>query len=145
MTAIATLMNAWSLQNDTTELLRAFQSWANKHSLYVSCYLPATMQRCFHVMVKRDGKNIAKVKRGLKALAPLCKPFANEHGLADHFYIGVFEHTLSEDGSYHLLIAKDLSRASLFKSFYKRESLEFEGTLDEVLNYVARHHWYGYE
>ena len=143
MTAIKKLIESWSLKTDTEEVLRDFQAWANKYDLYVSGYLPATMQRNFSVMVKPCGKNIAKIKRGLKTLAPLLKPITNKHGLKDHFFISIFEHTLSEHGTYHMLVAKDLSEAVVIKSYYHQESVEFKGTLDATLKHIAEHHWYG--
>ena len=143
MTAIKKLMAAWSLQNDTSELMGAFQAWGRRYDLYMNGYLPATMQRNFSVMVKPGGKNVAKVKRGLKLLAEVCKPHPNKQDLADHFYVGIFEHTLSEDGSYHMLIARDLTSAVVIKCYYRMESVEFTGSLDEALAHVAAHHWYG--
>lgn len=137
------LMAEWTPQTDSDDSLRAFQAWARRYDMYVSGYLLATGQRILSIMVRPDGQNIPKIMRGLRILVPLLKTFDNEQGLKNHVYVDIFEHTLSEDGSYHMLVSRNMKTAAIVFCFYGRERIGFKGTLDEVLQHIARHHWYG--
>jgi hypothetical protein len=141
---IKEMMEEWTLANDSQEYIRALQDWGQRYDLYLSGYLPSTMQRVFSVMMKKSGENNAKIKEGITILAPLSKAVPNNHGLEECFYVDIFEHTLSRDGVFWMMVAKDLSVAHVLQSIYFREAVEFTGTLDEVLRYVAENHWYGY-
>lgn len=140
---IQQLMAEWTPQGDSQKSITDFQLWGRRYDLRLMGYVQPTMQRNFCVMVKRDASNVAKILRGLRILVPLLKTFPDQFGLADHVYVGIFEHTLSKDGSYHMMISRDLKSASIVKSFYQRETVEISGLLGDIMAYVAKAHWYG--
>jgi len=140
---IGRLIEDWSPENDTRQSSMMMQRWADNYDLYVSGYHPSTRQRNFSVMVKKDGSNVAKVKRGVEILSNFLRPYENTLGMENSVYIDIFEHTLSRDASYHMLVHKLLDRAIVVRSNYGIERIIFTGTLEASLGFVAANLWHG--
>lgn len=74
----------------------------------------------------------------ISSLAQALPPLMQRLG---HNFVRVFEHTLSEHGSYHIEV-ESADHAALIKMVYGRPYNLKEGTVSEVLKFTAQSHWY---
>lgn len=118
------------------ERYKARSKFWSKSPLYLSGYNPETKQSAFKLKLIKGGSEslestISEIERIL--------PFIKANNGVKKF--GVFEHTLSEGGSYSVEITENSyslyitswSRTSLIKSF---------DNLRELVQYVQKHHYY---
>jgi hypothetical protein len=126
------LLASENLENSVLYKLRHQEAY--KLALWAGEYWMDTRQPCLKVMMTYgDPTNLAKILAAVKMLTPFYTP--HEDGFV---WFGVFEHTLSEHGSYQLKVKPDLSAAEVHRGRY-RESF---GTLTEILMYIQKRHWY---
>ena len=104
--------------------------------LWPSGYYPETHQRAAKLMMTRgDAAGLEKTIDAVGTLLPHCKP------LSDGFVcFGIFEHTLSEHGSYVMRIRPNLSEITVGDSRGHR-AVKFGG-LREAISHVQETHWY---
>lgn len=57
-------------------------------------------------------------------------------------FLDVFESTLSEYGTYNILINADLKTAKLIKTTYGHKEVRKQGTFKEVMDFTAKYHYY---
>lgn len=57
-------------------------------------------------------------------------------------FLDVFESTLSEYGTYNILVNMDLKTAKLIKTTYGHKEIRKQGTFKEVLDFTAKYHYY---
>lgn len=85
-------------------------------------------------------EDVSRVEAGIREFCKTFKGYCEKDGLV---YLDFMENTLSERGSYAIMWRPRNGRAYLRKMTYGHEDEIFKGTLREVLEYVAKHHWYG--
>lgn len=112
--------------------------------LRTSGYNPRTMQRTLKVSLYRDcDKLTAAVEQALLQLLPAIKLTPSDGRDEPYKYLGVFEASLSEHGSYHLAIDESKDRYELRVTRYGRPStVHAASSLAELLRYVQRHCYY---
>ncbi len=123
---------------------QALSNWAYTHGVYMSGYIPETNQPSFKVMMRKDGSNLDQTIDTLNILLPILKPFRPEYyeGDGEVIYISVFEHTLSEWGSYGMYVDPNGEWAKVDRICRYRGEVLFSGTIREALEYLAKNHWY---
>lgn len=102
-----------------------------------------TMQRGFKIMLyQNDAESFKKNLNGLKEILPFVKPITTGD-YAGYKYIDVFEHTLSEYGSYWVIVNEELIDCRLMQDRWHRtyEIKKFD-TLEKLLAYMWKHHYY---
>lgn len=57
-------------------------------------------------------------------------------------FLDVFESTLSEYGTYNILVRTDLKTAKLIKTTYGHKEIQKQGTFKEVLDFTAKYRYY---
>jgi len=107
-------------------------------------YNSATFQS--HLSVRFDrGKGFAKQYAEIKKFIPYHLPTPEnkerECTVPSGKVIGVFEHTLSENGSYNIVIVNE-NESYLIKWVYHHPRILKKGTQDEIFKYVWENHWY---
>lgn len=136
-------------ESDT--LYKAQQKFFKEYGLHNDGYLPATekdgvFQRGFSVCFYRnDGhpKDWTVAQQIDKVIEFMDKYHSKILPMKDGtFYIGVFEHTLSEYGIYTILVNFDLKTAKLQKTTYGHTETLREGTFKEILELAAKKHYY---
>jgi len=98
----------------------------------------ATKQRGIKVSLNyQDTKQVEATLSGLKTIVPFLKPINNV------IAISIFEHTLSEFGVYHLILASKGQKCKITKITYGREEeLSKFNTWKEALTYISKRLWY---
>lgn len=106
--------------------------------LLVSCEWRDTGQRCLNVMLTRGSQeSLEKTLAAIRELSGHYKP------QPDGFvHYSVFENTLSESGSYYLLVSPDFASAMVTQHSYSRVTTLFEGDLKSAVAFVQENHWY---
>lgn len=130
-------------------LLRYFDDQIKKRfAMYHSGYWVATGETIISVMVNRnDSENIRKNVEGVKFFSKLLTPQKIEKapsGTPKMIMFGIFEHSLSQSGSFRLEVAPDLSLLQLSITSYGRYNLRRKfSSVEEAITYISKHHWYG--
>lgn len=102
--------------------------------LFMGGFWADTGDRDLHVMMTKGSKeSLVITKRAIELIAPL---LTEQDGMVR---FGIFEHSLSTNGVYRLLVSKDLKRAKLTLN---DNWIKFEGTLDEVLIEIQQDYYY---
>lgn len=78
------------------------------------------------------GKSVAKVLKDLKHVAKVID--------ADELHVDILESTCSIDGVYSILYSWKSDKAKLKFLRYGKDSVLQEGSLEDILKYVAEHH-----
>ena len=135
--SIEYLMKTYNPDRSGGEYRKALQRWGFAHDLYQSGYVVDTLQPSFSVKLSPK-QDITKTSEGIRELVPFMKPRDN-----GRMYFGIFEHTLSLAVSYHMEVSPDCSEAWVF-THLGAHSIRHEaiGTIEEVLLYIRKHHWY---
>lgn len=94
---------------------------------------------------KMTSKQIEKLAKYLEEeLLPVIIPGKTEmtDGVLIGKYMGIFEHSLSANGSYSFCATDN--KYYVIKSYYRISGIEFESTsLIDILKYIQKNHWYG--
>lgn len=134
-------------------LYKARAEFAAKLGMHQSGYTPHTNQMYFKFMFHWDARpgamdaQINRAMESVKTLAAYLKPHvgpAKSYQMEEGdgcLHFGVFEHTLSEHGSYKVHVTPDLKTATLYRKTGLSRKVK-TGTLNEVLAYVAQYHYY---
>ena len=92
----------------------------------------------FRLSLNRDS-NLKKAKR---EIAWVLEKIANFYPNVNPIYIDIFEHTLSEYGTYHIDWDRE-NKFDIVKTTYGRpEVIKTLSSLEEMLEYVSKHHYY---
>lgn len=104
---------------------------------------PETGQRCIKIaMIKGDSRSFGRSFSALKEILPFVKPF--EKGDRKGFkFVGILEYTLSENGTYYILLNRQEKIYKLMQTRYSRtHKLKTFKSLREILEFVQEHYWY---
>lgn len=105
---------------------------------YKSGYYPETGQVALKIMITHGKpETIARTREGIATLAPHIIP--HKDGM---IRFEIFEHTLCQFGVHSLLVAPDLSSATVTSTSRYKSSPAFSGSLDDALKYIHDNHWY---
>lgn len=137
-------------ENDNTVYYNAATALAEEYGMKQGGYIRTSEKngaysRCFEVAfhVKESHPKEWPVSKQIERVVDfLDRAKSTLHPVENEFYLGVFEHTLSEHGVYHIGVSIDLKTATLYKTTYGHKSEKKKGTLKEVLEYTAKHHYY---
>lgn len=104
-----------------------------------SGYYPETMQRAVRItMHQHQAGQVELLGASLKLVMPHIKPMNDGYG-----YVGIFERSLSEFGSYLLRFLPDQSTFECIRRRYGSVSvLKTSSDLYEVLAYIQANHYY---
>ncbi len=118
--------------------------FAGLSGLGVSGYNPRTMQRVLKVSLYRDRDELTEVVlKALQQVLPVIEPTSGDDREGPYKYVGVFEASLSEHGSYHLAIDESRGRYELRVTRYGRPNLvHAAANLGDLLKYVQRNCYY---
>jgi hypothetical protein len=123
---------------------RELLHYAEKHlreqfGMYHSGLWSDTSEANIHLMVARNDESEKKNLKGLQYFATILTP--HKDGMV---WFGLFEHTLSEHGSYCLKARPNLKNLSLVCTVYGRDrEIKTFFTAKEAVRYIRDHHWYG--
>lgn len=133
----------WLLHEDgySSDMKRYYeaQKFIEEMGLRIGGYYPYSEQKAVEIVLyKGDQDNLEKTFESLSVLLPFIKPIDE----AGNRRFKLFEHTLSENGIYDLLV--DVHGAwTLNKTTYGRESvLKTFDNLRDALKYCQEHHYY---
>lgn len=128
----------------SNEAVAALARVSDHSALSLSGYFPETQQRCVQLGLVGDNDLVTEVAlKGLEQLLPHLKAVELPRLQRKAVVIKVFESTLSENGSYQLLIDPSLNSFSLERVRYgSPHVLVTADNLGDVLNYVQKHHPY---
>lgn len=100
-------------------------------------YYPTTMQNGISIKLKKGcQKSFSETVYGLKIFIPHIKPQVPQGKI-----IKIFEHTLSENGVYQLII-NDSKFAIVKTTFGRQRDVAVFPTLEEAVKYIQDKHWY---
>jgi hypothetical protein len=85
-------------------------------------------------------EDVSEVEFGIREFCNRFEGYCEKNG---DVFLDFMENTLSERGSYGIIWTPGDDSARLRVMVYGHESEVFSGSLREVLEYVAKHHWYG--
>jgi hypothetical protein len=126
------------LKNDNgTVAYEELKQQLAKFGIGTGSYNPVTNQMVAQISLKsNDADGLKLVHAGLNEVIPYIIP---KFG---YKFIDIFEHTLSEDGSYSLHIyEKEHNQFKLMVTRWHRESVVYESdNLMDVLAYIQKHH-----
>lgn len=128
--------------------LAALGKGFNEYSgLSVSGYNPVTRQRSLKVVIdKNNEKQVLDVVSAMNVVLPFIKIRTNEDVDDDTVqikYVGIFEKSLSEHGSYSLAINEELNLYELRMMRYHRPSTLYKAKdLHDLITYVSKNHYY---
>lgn len=129
---IKTYTTEFKKGHDSQTLYRKIKKWAESHGIGMEGYWPKTYEPAFRISLNKSGSNIPQVYSAIKELSEILTP--QEEG---YVVFEIFEHTLSEYGSYDLLV-----KGNNAKIVMNNRRTEFTGGLTDALDYIAEHHWY---
>lgn len=104
-------------------------------------YSPATNQTVlsFSVEGTSSDEDLKKIQKNLKFMLPFLKPGA--HGSKNLIHFSLFEHTLSQCGSYSVLFDPEIKEWSLVKTVYGLpQVLKTPKDLESLLKYIQKYH-----
>lgn len=117
------------------KVLRRFGDYGK--GLGVSGYFPETEQTALRIAMHRgDKENLEQTYKGLTYLLPYIEPLSDGYA-----HIGIFETTLSERGSYSILIGKE-EIIIQERSWGSDRDMNTFSDLFEALKYVQERLWY---
>jgi hypothetical protein len=122
-------------RQDSLPKIKAVHKLAQKLHLHPVGYWHGTNEQSFSVQLNKN-ENVSKVKTSIEYLTPYYTP---RHD--GKVWYGIFEHTLSQYYTYYLKVEPDLSTAYV-TTHRESNPPEYKGSLEEVLNYIAKYHWY---
>lgn len=111
--------------------------WDDK-GLWHTGYRPEVNQVALKVMLYQDGRNFDLTLNSVKELIPHLTSIKS----VDAKVIGIFEHNLSENGSFELRIKDDDGgyQYQIVRSYYRVESVEaIYKDLESALKYIQEH------
>jgi hypothetical protein len=119
---------------------RAYDKKLLSMGLWSGGYIPETGQRGVKVMlIKDDEESLKKTIVGLEKVLPFIKPIVT----SGYKIVGIFEHTLSENGVFYMLIDDKNSVYKLMSDVYRRtHELKKFNSLESIIKYVQENHWY---
>jgi hypothetical protein len=123
---------------------RELLHYAEKHlreqfGMYHSGLWSDTHEASIHLMVARNDESEKKNLKGLQYFATILSPHMD-----GFVWLRLFEHTLSEHGSYCLKVAPDLTELKLVCTVYGSErEIKTFSTAKEAVRYIRTRHWYG--
>lgn len=118
------------------ERYKARQKYWNDKGLWESGYFSEIQQVNLNLMLyKGDTANLEKTIKNVEEVLPFLKPLNGKKRL------GIFEHTLSENGNWTVEI--DDESFDLVLHHYHRRSVEKQfKTLRELIEYIQENHYY---
>jgi hypothetical protein len=137
-------------RGDENTPYEVFKTWSNSvYGLFqyvsVNGYVPDTMQSAVQFVADRDAPIVDQVAE-LRLWLPHIRPWIYDKSEFQPRlvrFVKVFEHTLSEHGSYHLLFDPETEESWLEKTTWGHaRTVKNFPTLEEMVGYVASHHWY---
>lgn len=115
---------------------RAWASAVQALGLHPQGYNKETGQRCASVMLtKGSAESLERTLAGLSELLPHWRAMPD-----GWIHVGIFEHTLSQSGSYEMLIRPDASEIKVGKVRWGNPVV-FQ-SLETALRHVQDRHWY---
>lgn len=101
-------------------------------------------KRCFQIMLTKNSKeSLDKVLKGLNILLPYLDYNDFGKGYKHYKYVDIFEHTLSQWGSWYCLIDEEKNEYLLMCDRYHRTYKEKEfSTLKDLIVYIQENHYY---
>lgn len=106
-----------------------------------SGYIPEISQRAVQIcMTKGDKESLANTLKGLTTVLPYIKALPSTESKGYKF-VDIFEHTLSENGVYHLYVGKNDCKVT-FTRYGREEIVKTAKTLKEILVYIQGNLWY---
>ena len=131
-------------ENNGAVLYEKYNKELEIRCLYGGGMLPSTGQRCIKVKLKKgDKKSYTSTIDALEEVLPFVKPFPNNEksDIAGYKFVDIFEETLSENGSYYMLIKTNDYR--LMRDWHCRtEELKRFKSLAGIIKYIQEHHPY---
>lgn len=127
---------------ESTIMYKERERQLKKLSLNSSGYIQETGQVCIQISLnKSDDKLRKKVFSSICFLLPHLIPVKRDSRSKKEIVLDIFEHTLSQYGSYylHLSEADPLAKCKIVRSYGVEEDFK---NLDEALKYIQKHHWY---
>ena len=114
-----------------------------KRGLFGGGYFPETNQRCIKVMLTKNNiESFNKTISALKEILPFIKPLINGDYKGFKF-IDIFEHTLSEQGTYYMFVDEIENVYKLMQDRYHTTyDLKVFDSLESIIKYVQDNHWY---
>lgn len=129
---------------DTMPRYKHAQKFFSSMGFNMSGYHTDTMQRGLSVMMTHGSKeSYDKTLESVKKVLPYLKEGGADPLTEKCKRFGVFEHTLSEHGVYHLAINEEKNIYTIIIHRYHRASIHKETkSLEELLKYVQDNLWY---
>lgn len=104
-------------------------------------YNTETNQACVHFAPYKE-ESLDDQEEELKLWLPHVKPSRCEEAEKEGKFVDLFEHTFSEHGSYYLWLFSD-TELCLYKCTYGSiRCLQTFTSLSDMIEYVAKHHYY---
>lgn len=140
-------------RRDSMKLLRARERFAEQYCVKPHGYLPdtqdnkGTCQYGFSTIFYKNEKH----PKGwtLQEQIDLVKSFFTKHRKfmrplksKNMLYLDIFESTLSEYGSWWMMISPDLKTAEIHKTTYGRDQVMKSGAFSDIIQYVAENLYY---
>lgn len=105
------------------------------------CYSADLNQSLVRVTLWHDGRTNEKVIEGLRTVLPYIKPQPKGENKGYKAF-DIFENSLSADGVYYLYIDDVNDKYRLGKLTYGRQTNKNFKTLEELIEYTSKHHYY---
>lgn len=115
---------------------RVEKELSERFDMHRSGYWVDTLEVNFEVKVEHKTESVEKNVAGVKFLTPFLTP----HEEDGRIWFGVFENSLSANGSFTLRALPDLSKLWLHRRFMR--DVEFD-SVEEAIQYIHDYHWYG--
>ncbi|AQW88613.1 hypothetical protein FDH34_gp088 [Serratia phage BF] len=124
------------------EHYRKSQQFFDSMGFMSSGYYPETNQKCLQIVLYKDRCRDTMMKDSIKKVLPFILP-AQDDTVGEVKRFGLFEHTLSEGGSYNVRYVVSTGEWQLTIMRWSRFSVVYYNTdLDAFIEYCSQNHYY---